>query len=138
LAALNDIAMMVTSSLNLLEVLRSIQEHVLATLREPYPPVFALYDEENQLFRVTVTHVRKKVLDELNKLLGMNLDDLVFSAKDTKSTAVREAIIAGKPYLTADGSDLLGSKIAKMLVAGAQRAFGVKCFVIVPLKAKDK
>ncbi len=138
LAALNDIAMMVTSSLNLLEVLRSIQEQVLSTLGEPYPPLFALFDEENQLFRVTVTHVRKKVLDELNKLLGMNLDDLVFSAKDTKSTAVREAIIAGKPYLTADGSDLLGSKIAKMLVAGAQRAFGVKCFVIVPLKAKDK
>jgi PAS domain S-box-containing protein len=138
LAALNDIAMMVTNSLNLLEVLRSIQEHVLSTLREPYPPVFALFDEETQLFRVEVTHVRKKVLDELNKLLGMNLDDLVFSAKDPKRTAIREAIVAGKPYLTADGSDLLGSRIAKMLVAGAQRAFGVKCFVIVPLKAKDK
>ncbi len=139
LAALNDVAMTVSSSLDLLEVLKTIQEQVITLMGEKYPPVFAFFDEENQLFRIKVTRIRKKVVEDLNRLLGMKLEDFVFSVKDPKNPAIWATIRAGNPYVTTQCSDIWGPWIAKkILVANVQRAFGVKYFAIVPLQAKGK
>jgi PAS domain S-box-containing protein len=137
LAALNVIAMTVSSTLDLQEVLQAIQERVMELLGERYAPIFALFNEEDQTFEVVLTLVQEEPLRRAGKLMGMEFEKLVLSLPALKP-AVREALLAGKPYLTDDGSDLLGPGTSTKLVKGAQRAMGVRWIVDLPLLVKGK
>ncbi len=137
LTALNAIAMTVTSTLDLQEVLRTIQERVVTLLSEKYPPFFSLFDEANQTLEVVVTGTPKKILARAEKLMGVKLEELIFPLS-TVNPAVREALLAGKPYVTDDVSDLLGPRVSKRLVQGAQSALGIKSIVDLPLCVKGK
>ncbi len=137
LAALNTIAMAVTGTLHLREVLQTIQGRVMELLGEKHPPVFALFNERDETFEVVVTHVRPRVLRTTERLLRIRFGELVFPLSGLKP-ALREALLAGKPYVTDDGTDILGTRTGRLLVKGAQRAMGVRCIVDLPLWAKGK
>jgi len=137
LAALNAIAMAVTSTLDLREVLQTIQERAVTLLVEKYPPVFSLFNEGSQNFEVVVTGAHNMILKRAEKLLGVKFKGLTFPLS-TLNPALRQALFAGKPYVTSDGSDILGSQVSRRLVKAAQRAMGVNSIVDLPLWAKGK
>lgn len=62
LATLNAIAMTVISTLNLQEVLHAIQERVMESWGEIYPPLFFLFNEEDQTFTATLTRLQEEGL----------------------------------------------------------------------------
>jgi len=62
LATLNAIAMTVTSTLDLQEILHAIQERVMESLGEIYPPLFFLFNEEDQTLKVVPTRMQEQGL----------------------------------------------------------------------------
>ncbi len=137
LATLNAIAMTVTGTLDLQEVLQAVQERVTKLIGEEYPPIFTLFNEGDQTFRVMLTRVHEQPLRRAERLLKIRFEKLSFSLAALKP-ALREALLAGKPYVTDDGSDLLGPGTSRRLIKGAQRIMGVKWIVDLPLWAKGK
>lgn len=136
-AALNSVALTVSSTLDLQDVLRTIQERVVTLLEEKYPPVFGLLDEARGDIRVELTGMAQEVVSRVNSLLDLNLSGLSFSLSESQPF-VQEALLGGTPYVSTDGSDFLGSRVSRRLVNGAQRAMGVKCISGFPLSARGK
>jgi len=137
LAALNAIAMAVTSTLDLQEVLQAIQEKVMNLLAEKFPPIFSLFNKGDQTFEVVLTYAQEEPLRKAEKLMGVRFEELVLSLSTLKP-AVREALLSGKPYVTDDGSEILGPQVSRSLIQGAQRALGVTSIVDLPLWVKGK
>jgi len=136
LATLNAIAMTVTSTLDLQEVLHAIQERVMEVLGEIYPPLFFLFNEEDQTFKATPTRLQEQGLRRVETLIGTNLEELTLPLPALKP-ALREALLAGKPYLTDDLSDLSELGISRGL-KDAQRELEIKSIVALPLWVKGK
>ncbi len=137
LAVLNTIGMAVSGTLDLEEVLQIIQRRAMELLGEKYPPFFALFNEEDQTFEVALTHVQEEMAGRMDKLIGRRLGgfSLSFSALDS---ALREAVLAGKPYVTDDSSVHSLPGISRKLIKAAQRAMGINWGVVIPLWAKGK
>ncbi len=138
LQALNAMAMKVTNTLvDVQEVLRNIQERMTTLLPEKYPPLFTLFDEKHQTWSVIVTDGHKKALETVERLLGVRLEEPTLPASKL-SSAVQDALHAGKPYVTNDGSDILAPCVSRELVQAAQKALGVRCIVDLPVSVKGK
>jgi len=137
LAALNAVATTVTSTLHLQEVLEAIQERVAGLLGEKYPPLFSLFNERDETFEIMLTHVRAQALRRAERLLGIRFEGFSQPLSELEP-ARREALLAGKPYTTNDGSEFLRSLTSRKLIKDAQRAAGVKCIIDLPLWAKGK
>lgn len=136
LQALNAMAMKVTNTLvDVQEVLRNIQERMTTLLPEKYPPVFTLFDEEDQIWSVIVTDGHKQALERVERLLGARFEELTLPASKM-SSALQEALHAGRPYVTNDASDMLAPSVSRKLVQAAQKALGVRCIVDLPVSVK--
>jgi PAS domain S-box-containing protein/putative nucleotidyltransferase with HDIG domain len=136
-AALNSVALTVSSTFDLRDVLRTIQEGVVTLLEEKYPPVFGLLDEARGNFRVELTGAAEEVVNRVNSLLGLSLSGLSFSLSEPQPF-VQEALLGGRPYVSSDGSDFLGSRASRKLVKAAQTAMGVKSIAGFPLSVRGK
>ena len=136
LATLNAIAMTVTSALDLQEVLHAIQERIMESLGEIYAPLFFLFNEEDQTYKATPTHMQEQGLKRVEKLMGVNFEELSLPLPALRP-ALREALLAGKPYLTDDLSDLCELGISRGL-KDAQRELEIKSIVALPLWVKGK
>ncbi len=136
-AALNSVALTVSSTLDLQDILRAIQERVVTLLEEKYPPVFALLDEARGDFRDELTGAAEEVVSRVKSLLGLSLSGLSFSLSESQPF-VEEALLWGRPYVTTDASDFLGSRVSRKLIDGAQRAMGVKSIAGFPLSVRGK
>jgi len=136
LATLNAIAMTVASTLDLQEVLQAIQERLMESLGEIYPLLFFLFNEEDQTFKATPTHMQEQGLKRVEKLMGVNFEEVSLPLPALRP-ALREALLAGKPYLTDDLSDLCELEISREL-KDAQRELEIKSIVALPLWVKGK
>ena len=137
LAALNAVATSVTSTLNLEQVVQIIEERVQTLLGERYPPIFALFDEADEAFEAILTSAGAKLLEKAGKLPGVRLEELSVPLASMNPDA-RGALLAGKPYVTSDASDLVGSSISRKVVQAGQKALGIKCILNLPLWAKGR
>ncbi len=135
LAALNSVAIAVTGTLDLREVLQIIQKHVMELVDEKYPPIFALFNEESQTFETIAPG--DGVRELANGLSRVNLEEFSFPL-DTLTPDLRDALLSGKPHVTDDSSQILGSGISEKLVRSAQRALGIESIASIPLWVKSK
>jgi len=137
LLALQEAGMLMTSKLDLYEVLRVIRDNMAILLGDALPPVFALLDEERKIFSPIIVHQRTPLVRRLERITGKKLDEWQFPLSEMRP-AVQEAVLAGRAYVTSDAYDILGHTISKRILDSAQRAFGVKLAIELPLLAKEK
>ena len=137
LAALSSVALTVSSTLDVRDVLRTIQERVVTLLGEKYPPVFGLFNEASRTFQVELTGSAEEVVRKVDNLLGVSLGSLSFSLSESQPF-VQDALLGGMPYVSTNGSDFLGRRVGRKLVLAAQRAMGVRCIAGFPLSVRGK
>ncbi|MGB3905022.1 MAG: histidine kinase N-terminal 7TM domain-containing protein, partial [Anaerolineae bacterium] len=137
LAALNAIAMNVTSTLELEEILRTIQKSVLRLLGEKYAPLFALFNERDQTLDLMLTGIQQPALRAAEKLVGLKLDQLTLPVA-ALNRDMWDALLARKPYVTTEGSNLVESSMYRRLIQAVQTAMDAKCMVHLPLWVKGK
>ncbi len=104
---------------------------------EKYPPIFSFLNEQTQTLEVVLTGTHQQMLKRAEGLIGTRFDQLSFPLSTLKPE-LREALLTGKPYVTSDGSDILGRRASRKLVQAAQRALGVNAVVDLPLWVKGK
>jgi len=137
LATLNAVAMTVSSTLDLQEVLHAIQERVMESLGEIYPPLFLLFNEEDQTFKATPTPLQEQGLKKVEKLVGVNFEEHPYPLANL-NPALHEALLAGKPHVTDDLSDLSELRTSRRLMKDAQRELEIKSIVALPLSVKGR
>lgn len=137
LATLNAIAMNVTSTLELEEILRTIQQSVLKLLGAKYAPLFALFNEEDQTLDLVLTGIQQPALRAVENLLGWRLDQLTLPVAALNQD-MWDALLARKPYLTTEGANVVESSMYRTLIQAVQAAMEANCMVHLPLWAKGK
>lgn len=137
LAALNAIAMNVTSTLELEEILRTIQKSVLRILGEKYAPLFALFNEKDQTLDLVLTGLQEQALRAAENLVGLKLDQLTLPVA-ALNRDMWDALLARKPYVATEGPNLVESSMYRTLIQAVQTAMEAKCMVHLPLWVRGK
>lgn len=136
LAAVNEIAMSITASLDLQTILIDVQKQVLKVFKSKFAPIFLFYYDEQDLLSVMLTDIQSDRVADLENILKGKLDQSVIPLSDL-NPELQKAIRNHQPWTTDQAISLADDFYDPSLLEKAQKTMGVQHIVIFPLWSKD-